>query len=312
MKDSFGREINYMRVSVTDLCNLRCRYCMPSEGVQKKNHNDIMSEDEIINVVEAASELGINKIRFTGGEPLVKKNIVSICRRTHEVFGIDEICLTTNGILLPGLAENLRASGVERLNISLDTLNAEKYSYITRGGSLDSAILGINAAMNTGFKVKINTVLIKGFNDDEISDIAGITLKKNVDVRFIELMPMTENFDAGEFMTSQKISDCLPDLEPLETDGVARMYRLKGSKGRIGFISPISKSFCSFCNRIRLTADGYIKPCLHSGTEIYIRHKSKDEMKSLIAQAIMSKPEKHNLNLYHHTQSSRAMNRIGG
>ncbi len=311
MRDSYGREITYMRVSVTDLCNLRCRYCMPAEGVMKKSHDDIMSGEEIIAVIESASELGIRKIRFTGGEPLVKKNIVSICRRTHNIPGINEICITTNGILLPQFAESLKDSGVERVNISLDTLSPEKYSYITRGGNIADVLRGIDSAIQTGFRVKINTVLIKGFNDDEIQDMARMTLENDIDIRFIELMPMAESFADG-FISARKIFDSLPELEPLESDGVAKIYRLKNAKGRIGFISPISDSFCGSCNRIRLTADGYIKPCLHSGTEIFIRHKTKDEIKSLIINAVMSKPERHHLDATHITESSRTMNRIGG
>ena len=311
MRDSYGRDISYMRVSVTDLCNLRCRYCMPSEGVIKKSHDDIMSEEEIIAVIEAASEIGIRKIRFTGGEPLIKKNIISICQRTHEIPGINEICITTNGILLPKFAESLRSSGVERINISLDTLSPEKYSYITRGGNIADVLRGIESAMSAGFRVKINTVLIRGFNDDEISDMAGMTLNHDIDIRFIELMPMVESFADG-FISSQKIFDSLPNLETLESDGVAKIYRLKNAKGRIGFISPISESFCDSCNRIRLTADGYLKPCLHSGTEIFIRHKTKDEIKSLIINAVMSKPKRHNLKANHITESLRTMNRIGG
>ena len=311
MRDSYGREITYMRVSVTDLCNLRCRYCMPAGGVVKKSHNDMMSEEEMISVIESASELGVKKIRFTGGEPLVKKNIVSICRRTHEIPGINEICITTNGILLPKFAESLKASGVERVNISLDTLRPEKYSYITRGGNIADVLLGIESAISAGFRVKINTVLINGFNDDEISDMAAMTLNHDVDVRFIELMPMVENFADG-FISARKVFDMLPDIEPLESDGVAKIYRLKNAKGRIGFISPISESFCHSCNRIRLTADGYIKPCLHSRTEIFIRHKTKDEIKSLIAHAVMLKPKRHHLDANHITESLRTMNRIGG
>ena len=224
MRDSYGRDISYMRVSVTDLCNLRCRYCMPSEGVIKKSHDDIMSEEEIIAVIEAASEIGIRKIRFTGGEPLIKKNIISICQRTHEIPGINEICITTNGILLPKFAESLRSSGVERINISLDTLSPEKYSYITRGGNIADVLRGIESAMSAGFRVKINTVLIRGFNDDEISDMAGMTLNHDIDIRFIELMPMVESFADG-FISSQKIFDSLPNLETLESDGVAKIYK---------------------------------------------------------------------------------------
>ena len=230
MMDLFGREINYMRVSVTDLCNLRCRYCMPASGVRKMEHNDIMSEEEIITVIEAASELGINKIRFTGGEPLLKKNVASICRKTSRVPGINEICLTTNGILLPHLAVELRDAGVCRINISLDTLKPERYSYITRGGSLHEAMLGIDAAIKAGFKVKLNTVMISGFNDDEIPDIARLTHNMDIDIRFIELMPILEDFSTGKFISSQKVLDTLPELEPLGTMELLRMFQFKGAR----------------------------------------------------------------------------------
>ena len=173
MLDSFGRDITYMRVSVTELCNLRCRYCMPEDGVCKKKHEEMLTEDEIINAVRAAASLGITKLRITGGEPLVKKNIVSICRRAAQVPGIREICITTNGTLLPGLAKPLREAGVSRVNISLDTLDAEKFRYISRCGELSQAVDGIRAALEASFeKVKLNTVLIGGFNDDEIPALA--------------------------------------------------------------------------------------------------------------------------------------------
>ena len=311
MKDLFDREISYLRISVTDLCNLRCRYCMPPEDIAEKEHNDILSEDEIILVIKAASELGINKIRFTGGEPLLKKNIVSICRRTSEVKGINEICLTTNGILLPKFAAELKNSGVSRVNISLDTLKPEKYFYITNGGSLDKVLEGINCAEKSGFTIKINTVLIKNFNDDEIPELIKFTQSKNIDLRFIELMPMLKNFP-GEFIANSKILKIIPDLEYLGIDGVAKIYKLRNSLGRIGFISPMSELFCSKCNRIRLTSDGFIKPCLHSDAEFFIRNKTKDEIKSAIIQAIKAKPERHFLNLSHHSKSQRTMNKIGG
>ena len=194
MVDRFGREIDYLRLSVTDLCNLRCRYCMPEEGVQKKDHAAMLTEDEMILAVEAAASLGIKKLRITGGEPLVKKNILSICRRAAAVEGIGEVCLTTNGIRLPELAVPLREAGVRRLNISLDTLKEEKYAAITRCGKLAEALAGIHAALETGFdKIKLNAVLIGGFNDDEIRDLAELTLRYPLDMRFIELMPIGEN-----------------------------------------------------------------------------------------------------------------------
>ena len=197
MKDTYGREITYLRLSVTELCNLRCRYCMPADGVCKKEHDDMLTEEEIVMAVETAAELGVNKLRITGGEPLVKKNIVSICSRTAAVPGIREVCITTNGTRLPELARPLRDAGVGRLNISLDTLDADKYRYITRIGSLDDALRGIETALDAGFdKIKLNAVLIGGFNDDEIVPLADLTKRWPVDLRFIELMPM---YDSGDF-----------------------------------------------------------------------------------------------------------------
>ena len=204
MRDRYNREITYLRLSVTDLCNLRCRYCMPAEGVCKLRHEDMLTEDEMILAVEAAASLGIRKVRVTGGEPQVKKNILSICRRIAAVQGIGEVCLTTNGILLPAFASDLRDAGVNRLNISLDTLNPKKYTSMTRGGKLQDALNGIEAALQAEFeKIKINTVLIGGFNDDEIRELAELTLQWPVDVRFIELMPMPgqEEFSAKAFRT---------------------------------------------------------------------------------------------------------------
>ena len=196
MIDKLGRDISYLRISVTDKCNLRCRYCMPADGVCKKSHKDMLTEDEIITAVEASAALGITKIRITGGEPLIKKNILSICRRTAAVEGIKELCLTTNGILLPQLAEQLKDAGVTRLNLSLDTLDPEKYAYITRIGTLEQFHAGLEAALQAGFeKIKINAVLIGGFNDNEIKDLAGLTMDYPIDIRFIELMPMYDGTD---------------------------------------------------------------------------------------------------------------------
>ena len=188
MTDQFGRSITYLRISVTELCNLRCRYCMPEAGVCKKNHADMLTEDEMIQAVEAAASLGISKLRVTGGEPLVKKNIVSICRRAAAVDGIREVCVTTNGILLPELAKPLKEAGVRRLNLSLDTLHPEKYAYITRTGDIHTFWEGFYAAMDAGFeKIKINAVLMGGFNDDEIEALAELTRQYPVDMRFIEI-----------------------------------------------------------------------------------------------------------------------------
>ncbi|MBR3060741.1 MAG: GTP 3',8-cyclase MoaA, partial [Oscillospiraceae bacterium] len=266
MLDKFGREITYLRLSVTDLCNLRCRYCMPEEGVQKKDHEAMLTEDEMILAVEAAASLGVTKLRITGGEPLVKKNILSICRRAAAVPGIREVCMTTNGIRLPELAVPLREAGVRRLNISLDTLKEEKYTQITRCGHLSEALAGIHAALEAGFeKIKLNAVLIGGFNDDEIEELAALTLKYPLDMRFIELMPMGEiGFGKEAYLPYTEVLRRLPELEPLAEDGgAARLYRLPGAQGNVGLISPVSAHLCGSCNRLRLTADGKLKPCLH-------------------------------------------------
>ena len=316
MTDRFGRNISYLRISVTELCNLRCRYCMPEEGVWKKRHEEMLREDEMIQAVEAAASLGITKLRITGGEPLVKKNIVSICRRAAAVEGIREVCLTTHGILLPALAVPLKEAGVKRLNISLDTLDAEKYAYITRTGSLSQAVEGIRAAMDAGFeKVKLNTVLIGGFNEEEIVPLAELTLRYPIDLRFIEMMPMVEGgFGPEAFLPNTRVLEVLPQLEEQPADGgVARLYRLPGALGRVGLISPVNAHFCAACNRIRLTADGKLKPCLHSAEEYSIKGLDREGMRSVMERAIYNKPAWHGeLNAQNPSHAGRNMNQIGG
>ena len=317
MIDKHGRDITYMRISLTDKCNLRCRYCMPEEGVCRRSHHEMMNEDEIISAVEVAASLGIRKIRLTGGEPLVKRNIVSICRRVAAVEGIREVCLTTNGILLPELAKQLREAGVNRVNLSLDTLDPQKYAYITRIGQLAHFEAGLQAALEAGFdKVKINAVLIGGFNDDEIEALAGLTLRYPVDMRFIELMPIQDHDEFGEsaYVPYSRVLEKLPDAVPVAKDGgVAKLYRLPGAKGNIGLISPISAHFCSECNRLRLTADGKLKPCLHSGDEYSIKGLDKAGMKAVFELAVWNKPAWHgDLDAVHRSQAGRNMNEIGG
>ena len=317
MIDRLGRNIRYLRISVTDKCNLRCRYCMPEDGVCKKDHADMLTEDEIITAVEAAAALGITKVRITGGEPLVKKNIVSICRRTAAVEGIQEVCLTTNGILLPQLAKELKEAGVERLNLSLDTLDADKYAYITRIGKLDTFLAGLDAAFEAGFeKIKINAVLIGGFNDNEILQLADLTRQYPVDMRFIEMMPMYDSgdFDEKAFIPYTRVLDYLPEAVPVKHDGgVAKLYRLPGAKGNIGLISPVSAHFCGDCNRIRLTADGKLKPCLHSPDEYSLKGLDFDGMKKVLEEAIWNKHAWHgDLDAVHRSQAGRNMNQIGG
>ena len=317
MTDSYGRKVTYLRLSVTELCNLRCRYCMPAEGVIKHSHQETLTEDEMIMAVETAAALGVTKLRITGGEPLVKRNIVSICRRAARVEGITDLAITTNGLLLPKLGQQLKDAGVKRLNISLDTLDEKKYAHITRIGTLDKAIEGIEAAVNLGFeKIKLNAVLIGGFNDDEIRPLAELTKKYPVDMRFIEMMPM---YDSGDFMEASfipnaRVLEVLPELEKAEQDGgVASLYRLPGAQGSIGLISPINAHFCGECNRIRLTSDGKLKPCLHSSVEFPIKGLDREGMQRQFEAAIMAKPQWHGeLNATERSKAGRNMNEIGG
>lgn len=317
MKDNYGREISYLRLSVTERCNLRCKYCMPEEGICQKRHDEMLTEEEMLMAVEAAASLGIKKLRITGGEPLIKPNIVSICEKASSIEGIQETCLTTNGILLPELAKPLWDAGVSRLNISLDTLDRGKYSYITRRDQMEKALKGIETALNVGYKrIKINTVLIGGFNDDEIESMAKLTLRYPVDVRFIELMPMWDNAEFGPkaYVPSQRVLEVLPELTPIEkNDGVAKLYHLPSGLGNIGLISPLSSHFCASCNRIRLTADGKLKPCLHSSQEYSIKGMNLEEMIQTIKESILAKPSCHvPLSASEHSEAGRSMNQIGG
>ena len=299
MLDHFGRTITYLRLSVTELCNLRCRYCMPAEGVCKKSHNDMLTEEEMIRAVMASEELGIRKVRITGGEPLVKPNIISILEKTALVPGIEELCITTNGTLLPEMAGDIKKAGVKNINISLDTLDPEKYNYITRIGTLDRALEGIRAAIRQNFeKVKINAVLIGGFNDDEIPALCDLTRKYPIDVQI------------GR--ASCRESD--PCSEALKyDDGVASMYKFPGAPGNVGLINPLSAHFCASCSRIRITADGWVKPCLHKEAEYRIKGMDQEQMKQQIIKAIEQKPEWHGaLSSENRSMAGRNMNQIGG
>ena len=317
MKDRFGRDITYLRVSVTDLCNLRCRYCMPEEGVPKKSHSELLTQEELISAVEVAASLGIKKIRITGGEPLTKPNIIPICQQIGEIPGIEHLCITTNGTFLPKYAKDLKAAGVNRINISMDTLDPEKYRYITRVGKLDDALNGIETALTVGFeKIKINAVLIGGFNDDEIPELCNLTVKYPVDMRFIEFMPMPGEygFDEKAYISGSVVLEKLPDLIPETHDGgVARLYKLPNGQGRVGLINPISSHFCGSCNRLRLMSDGKIKPCLHTSDEYCVKGLTKDEMREEFIRAIECKPARHpDLSASSRSQSIRNMNEIGG
>lgn len=317
MIDKYGRQIDYMRISVTELCNLRCRYCMPEEGIVKRSHEEMMTAEETVDAVKAAVSLGVKKIRITGGEPLVKRGIVELCENIAAIDGVEELCMTTNGTLLPRCARELKAAGVDRVNISLDTLKADRYREITRIGDLSEALAGIEAAFDAGFeKIKINTVLMGGFNDDEIEDFVKLTIDKPLEVRFIELMPIGGGiqFEKARFISCVRVLESVPGLEPLNaTDGVAVMYALPTAKGRVGLIRPISCDFCEGCNKIRLTADGMLKPCLHSDAEISIKGLNRDEMTEVMRKAILSKPQmREALDAENPSHAGRNMNSIGG
>jgi len=320
--DPFGRSINYLRISVTDRCNLRCIYCMPLEGVPQMSHSELLSYEEIQTVVQAAAELGINRIRLTGGEPLVRAQLPKLLPMLSQIEGIEELSLTTNGVFLKKYALELKQAGLSRVNVSLDTLKADKFRYITRLGELQAVLEGIEAAKKAGFEpVKTNTVVMRGINDDEILDFARMTYEDGWHVRFIELMPFK---GVAEFVPSIELRqriNLLGKLEPcapVTGNGPAMYYRLPGARGTIGFISPLTEtSFCSQCNRMRLTPDGKLRPCLLREDEIDLKMPlrngaSIEELKRLILKAVASKPEHHHLGGGNIRLAKRKMSQIGG
>lgn len=326
LKDQFERKIDYIRISVTDRCNLRCIYCMPSEGVRFIEHREILRYEEILRIVRIATKYGISKVRVTGGEPLVRRDLVSFIKSLSEIPGIEDISLTTNGVLLKLYAEDLFKAGLQRINVSLDSLDPLKYERITRGNHLSDVWEGIEEAERAGLRpVKINTVPIRGFNDDEILDFARLTIEKPIGVRFIEFMPIgaREIWDEKKFVSTDEIKEkirSLGDLTPVNSDrqaGPARSYRLPGSLGSIGFISPISNHFCSSCNRLRLTADGKLRPCLFSESEIDLKNPMRDgcddlEIERLLSLAVHIKPREHRIWERMPSRLERTMSKIGG
>ena len=314
MTDGCGRTIDYLRLSVTDRCNYRCRYCMPEEGVCKREHREMLTLEELAEVAAACVGCGVRKIRLTGGEPLVRRGIVDLCRQLRAIPDLRELCLTTNGSLLPDLAAPLRAAGVDRLNISLDTLRPERFAQMTRLGQLSDVLEGIRAAEDAGFRdLKFDTVLIGGFNDDEIADFAALTRDHPWEMRFIELMPMgpCADWDKSCFLSGEIVLAREPALQSVESQGVARRYRLPGAKGTVGLISPVSHDFCAECRRIRVTADGKLKGCLHSREEIDLRGLHGWQLQNAIRQGITQKPQRHHLT-ERKSDTPRNMNQIGG
>ena len=326
--DSYGRKIDYLRISITDHCNLKCCYCTPFSGRRHLERSEILSYEEILKVVKAAAIIGITKIRITGGEPLVRKGVVEFCRMLSAIDGLKSLALTTNGIYLEDMAEPLFRAGIRRINISLDTLKPKRFEKITGYNRLARVLAGIRRSEEIGMQpIKINTVVMRGINDDEIEDLARLTLNKPYHVRFIELMP-TDSAAYGDYESlympveeiMKKINriDCIQIEPAIDSSGPARLGKLPGAVGKIGFIAPISRHFCDSCNRLRLTADGKIKTCLFSQQEIDIKGPlrggaQEEEIIGLLRRAVHEKPSGHHLNANNHQNAcGRAMRAIGG
>ncbi len=324
--DKFNRKINYLRVSVTDRCNLRCVYCTPIEGVLKISHEEILRYEEILRVVEVAVKKGISKVRVTGGEPLVRKGVVNFIRFLSKIHGVQDLSLTTNGILLRDFATALFDAGLRRINVSIDSLNRLKFKEITGGGDLKRVWKGTEEAMRSGLSpVKINTVVIRGVNDDEIIDFARLSMDNPYHIRFIELMPIgsTGQWNEDRYVSSEEVKNKIESFKRLcpinkkEGGGPARMFRFEGATGKIGFISPFSDHFCSSCNRLRLTADGKLRTCLFSDKEVDLKPTLREtsdnsSLERLIDFAISNKAERHFLGEKSPKKCSRNMSAIGG
>jgi cyclic pyranopterin phosphate synthase len=323
MIDAHGRKINYLRLSVTDRCNLRCRYCMPAEGVPWLPHGEILSYEEMVLVARTAVSLGIEKIRVTGGEPLVRKGILDFLSRLAGIPGLRQLVLTTNGLLLPEMAESLKTAGVQRLNISIDSLVPENFRRITRGGDVSRVLSGIAAAEAAGFPIKLNMVVMRGINDHEVVDFAALSLDKPYAVRFIEFMPSGADTDwQSRGIPGQEILDRISkrfvfdDIERGELAGPARESRIRGAAGTIGVITPVTGHFCDGCNRIRVTASGMARGCLFSRTETdlkpILRGNDPSELEKIILRIVGAKPGKHRLREEPSGPSPLDMSRVGG
>lgn len=331
--DNFGREISYLRVSITDRCNYRCIYCKPEEQFEFIPHEEILRYEEIVEIIEEAVNLGVTKVRITGGEPLARKGVVDFIKKLREIKKLEDISLTTNGFFLSEYAEKLKDAGLNRVNISLDSLQEEKYKRITRGGSLEKALKGIDSVLKAGLlPIKINTVLIRRINDDEVEDFVKLTLRRPLNVRFIEFMPSGEELKDNykdKFISVLEIKEKLIKkylLDPIKIsteNGPAKYYQIKGGQGTIGFITALSQHFCKTCNRIRLTSEGKLRPCLFSNKEVDIKQairnaKTDDKIirskiiRNNIEEAVSIKPEGHKLNEKFSNRDSFKMSKIGG
>ncbi len=323
--DRYGRRINYLRISVTDRCNLRCSYCMPPEGIPLMAHDEILKYEEIIRLARLAHGVGFTKFRITGGEPLARKGLPDLVRELARIDKNIDLALTTNGVLLSKYAEELKSAGLRRINISLDTLKREKFQQISRFDLFDEVMSGIERAIQVGFEpIKINVVAVKGVNDDEILDFIEMTKEQPLWVRFIELMPFSRNNWRDEsFMSADEIKEHIETRYQLtavgqpDTSAPSIDYQVEGHKGYIGFIAPLSEAFCDLCNRLRLTADGHLLPCLHSDMEMDIKTPmragaSDDELKLILQKAMLAKPKGHTLCDETSERTKRSMSKVGG
>lgn len=323
MLDSFGREINYLRIAVTDRCNLRCRYCMPEQGVQLRPAGEILRLEEIAYLGRCATRVGIRRVRLTGGEPLVRKNLPYLVQALKQA-GMEEISLTTNGTLLAAKAEELRASGLDRVNVSLDTLKQDRFAHLTRGGDLRQVLAGLQAAYAAGLSpIKINTVVARDFNFDEIPAFCELAYRYPVHVRFIEIMPIGQGARWGEAVPEAEIMAALERLgwrvpvRALAGNGPAESFTREGAAGTVGVIGGRSGEICSRCNRLRLTALGGLRSCLYSDREIDVkgplrRGASQEEIVALFRQAVLGKPQAHPMVPHGGQGPSIYMSQIGG
>lgn len=323
--DRHDRRLNYLRISVTDRCNLRCTYCVPPERIPRLSHAEILRYEEILRIVRVGVGLGITKVRVTGGEPLVRKGVIGFLQSLSEISGLSELTLTTNGVFLKDHIEQIQAAGIKRLNISLDTLQAEKFARITGSDAFDRVWQGIESARQCGFApIKINVVALRGINDDELVDFYRLTFQYPYHVRFIEHMPIgrsrvkaTPPLLVPEIKAQIRgLGELLP-VEKNADDGPAERFRLKGALGEVGFISALSHHFCSSCNRLRLTASGQLRPCLLSDRQLDLKGLMRagcedDQIAEMFQQAVRNKPSDHNLAVNDPTGVSCQMSSIGG
>ena len=334
MKDSHGRVIDYLRISLTDKCNFRCIYCMPAEGVCMMGHDEILRIEEIEAITRVATRIGIRSVRLTGGEPLVRRGVVDLVRALNGMPGIENISMTTNGVLLPQMASELKEAGLSRVNISLDTLDPDQFTFITRVGKIESTLKGIDAALEAGFNpVKINAVTVRSLNQDFLG-FAKLSIDRPLHVRFIEYMPVGSSTGSDgtgwgkqdvvpseellQIINDRARAEGLSELEPLDGEekpigwGPARYYAFPDAKGTVGFISPLSRHFCSECNRLRLTADGKLRPCLFSDREIDVRSALRERGEGGVYECFLKaldlKPDEH----HDKVGTERKMSQIGG